>query len=66
MRLTALGLSDGPVCTLKYGSSALTAGTVGVGTPGEILVRGPHVATGYWDPNVAAAIPFTDGWFAER
>ncbi|MCZ6773889.1 MAG: AMP-binding protein [Proteobacteria bacterium] len=39
-------------------------GTVGVGTPGEILVRGPHVATGYWNPNVAAAIPFTDGWFA--
>jgi len=39
-------------------------GTLKVGTPGEILVRGPHVATGYWDPTVAAAIPFTDEWFA--
>ena len=33
------------------------------GTPGEILVRGPHVARGYWDPTRAAATPFADGWF---
>src|SRR5690606_27120186 len=33
------------------------------GMPGEILVRGPHVARGYWDPARAAVMPFADGWF---
>ncbi|MGE0485418.1 MAG: class I adenylate-forming enzyme family protein [Gammaproteobacteria bacterium] len=36
---------------------------VELGMPGEILVRGPHVARGYWDNARAAAVPFEDGWF---
>ena len=34
------------------------------GTPGEILVRGPHLALGYWDSATQAARPYDDGWFA--
>ena len=34
------------------------------GTPGEIFVRGAHVAQGYWDRATQAATPFADGWFA--
>ncbi|MCB1746120.1 MAG: AMP-binding protein [Gammaproteobacteria bacterium] len=41
-----------------------TAGAaVGLDVPGEILVRGPHVASGYWDATRAATVPFADGWF---
>jgi long-chain acyl-CoA synthetase len=32
-----------------------------VGEPGEILVRGPHVTTGYWRLDSASC--FVDGWF---
>ena len=34
------------------------------GMPGEIMVRGPHLAQGYWDSSAQAATPFPDGWFA--
>lgn len=37
---------------------------VPAGSPGEIQVRGPHVAIGYWASAHAAAEPFVDGWFA--
>ncbi|MCC6708010.1 MAG: AMP-binding protein [Gammaproteobacteria bacterium] len=33
------------------------------GVPGEILVRGPHVACGYWDHQTRDVTPFVDGWF---
>ncbi len=33
------------------------------GQPGEILVRGRHVARGYWDHMAREAVPFVDGWF---
>jgi fatty-acyl-CoA synthase len=33
------------------------------GVPGEILVRGPHVAAGYWNDPEATANSFSDGWF---
>jgi fatty-acyl-CoA synthase len=36
---------------------------VSVGEPGEILVRGPHVATGYWNAPSVSANTFRDGWF---
>jgi fatty-acyl-CoA synthase len=34
------------------------------GTPGEILVRGAHVALGYWDSATEQAVPFPGGYFA--
>lgn len=37
---------------------------LGDGVPGEIRVRGPHVADGYWDRETGHARPFADGWFA--
>lgn len=36
---------------------------LGEGVPGEIRVRGPHVADGYWDRETGHARPFADGWF---
>ncbi len=36
---------------------------LGPGVPGEILVRGPHVASGYWNDPKETAASFTDGWF---
>jgi fatty-acyl-CoA synthase len=34
------------------------------GTPGEIQLRGPHLARGYWNAPEATAAAFRDGWFA--
>jgi fatty-acyl-CoA synthase len=36
---------------------------VGPGVPGEVLVRGGHVAGGYWNDAEATAKTFGDGWF---
>jgi fatty-acyl-CoA synthase len=36
---------------------------VAMGESGEILVRGPHVATGYWNAPSVSANTFRDGWF---
>jgi fatty-acyl-CoA synthase len=33
------------------------------GVPGEVLVRGRHVATGYWNDPEATAKAFAGGWF---
>jgi malonyl-CoA/methylmalonyl-CoA synthetase len=35
----------------------------GAGEPGELLVRGPNVFSGYWRQPDATAAAFTDGWF---
>jgi len=34
------------------------------GVAGEIQLRGPHVARGYWNDPTATAAAFRDGWFA--
>lgn len=39
-------------------------GDVATDVVGEILVRGPHVASGYWDSAGGNIAPFADGWFA--
>jgi fatty-acyl-CoA synthase len=36
---------------------------VGAGVPGEVLVRGKHVAGGYWNDPEATAKAFAGGWF---
>ncbi|MFZ1103238.1 MAG: AMP-binding protein [Hyphomicrobiaceae bacterium] len=36
---------------------------VGPGVPGEVLVRGAHVAGGYWNDPEATAKAFAEGWF---
>jgi len=39
-------------------------GEVAVGEVGELLLRGPHVSTGYWNnPEATAASYDADGWF---
>lgn len=35
---------------------------VAVGEPGEIVVRGPHVMTGYWNNPTETAVALQDGW----
>ena len=40
-----------------------TGATVPDGQPGELLVRGPQVFTGYWERPDATAESFVDGWF---
>ncbi len=34
-----------------------------VGTTGELLIKGPHVTTGYWKNPEATAQSLIDGWF---
>jgi acyl-CoA synthetase (AMP-forming)/AMP-acid ligase II len=34
----------------------------GAGEPGEVLVRGPHIMTGYWNREEATAETIVDGW----
>jgi len=40
-----------------------TGQDVPVGQPGELLIAGPHVCTGYWRNPQATAAALRDGWF---
>jgi fatty-acyl-CoA synthase len=40
-----------------------TGNVVKVGETGELLIRGPHVCTGYWRNSKATAESISDGWF---
>ncbi|GAB4579013.1 MAG: long-chain fatty acid--CoA ligase [Anaerolineales bacterium] len=40
-----------------------TGQDVGVNEPGELLIKGPHVTTGYWRNPEATAKALVDGWF---
>jgi fatty-acyl-CoA synthase len=40
-----------------------TGQEVPVDQPGELLIWGPHVCTGYWHNSKATAESLTDGWF---
>ncbi|NUP31914.1 MAG: AMP-binding protein, partial [Streptomycetaceae bacterium] len=41
----------------------ITAPAEPEGLPGELLVRGPHVFSGYWNRPEESAASFVDGWF---
>ncbi|MFI2611142.1 AMP-dependent synthetase/ligase [Kitasatospora sp. NPDC018619] len=38
--------------------------SVRIAEDGEVLLKGPHVSTGYWNNPQATADAFKDGWFA--
>ncbi len=40
-----------------------TGREVGANEPGELLISGPHVCSGYWKNPKASADAITDGWF---
>ena len=40
-----------------------TGEDVGANEPGELLIKGPHVTTGYWRNPEATAKSLVDGWF---
>jgi len=40
-----------------------TGADIPVGEAGELLIRGPHVCSGYWRNPEASAKTITDGWF---
>ena len=40
-----------------------TRAEVGIDEPGELLIRGPHVTSGYWGNPDATASAIVDGWF---
>ncbi|MCB9135885.1 MAG: long-chain fatty acid--CoA ligase [Anaerolineales bacterium] len=40
-----------------------TGEDVGANEPGELLIKGPHVTTGYWRNPEATAKSVVDGWF---
>ena len=40
-----------------------TGADVGVGQPGELWIKGPHVCSGYWRNPIATEESITGGWF---
>jgi acyl-CoA synthetase (AMP-forming)/AMP-acid ligase II len=59
-----IGSVGKPVLGLELKIDAPAGAPAGAGQPGEIMLRGPKVVSGYWDNPEATAAAFTaDGWF---
>ena len=58
-RLAWAAWASTPRCAWSMPSGA----DVGPGVPGEVLVRGEHVAGGYWNDPAGTAKAFAGGWF---
>ncbi len=58
-----LGSAGSALLTLDLQLVDATGDPVAPGTPGEILIRGDAVTTGYWQLPDATADAFIDGWF---
>jgi len=62
--LSKIGSVGKPVLNLDVKILRLDDAPAGPGEPGEILLRGPKVVSGYWNNPEATAAAFTaDGWF---
>jgi long-chain acyl-CoA synthetase len=63
----ASGPVDGPVCTALPGVETRLCDEFGAdvapGEPGELLLRGPHITTGYWQSPGHVINDTSDGWF---
>jgi acyl-CoA synthetase (AMP-forming)/AMP-acid ligase II len=61
--ITKLGSVGRPCLHLELDIWDDSGHPVGVGRPGEIVMRGPKVFTGYWRDPDATAAAFAGGWF---
>ena len=62
--LSKIGSVGKPVVNLDVKILGPDDAPVGPGAPGEVLLRGPKVVSGYWKNEEATAAAFTpDGWF---
>ena len=62
--LSKIGSVGKPVLNLDLKVLGADGTEAGVGEPGEVLLRGPKVVSGYWNNPEATAAAFTpDGWF---
>jgi thioesterase domain-containing protein len=59
----SVGRSIGPDIAILGQNGILMAGEQAIEEPGEILVRGPAIMTGYLSPESANEAAFHDGWF---
>ncbi len=60
---TTIGSIGHPAATTEIRLVDTQGREVGVDEPGEILVRGAQLASGYWRDEAASAAAFADGWF---
>ena len=60
LRPGSVGLAA-PVCDVRV--TAADGSALPAGAAGELWVRGPNVATGYWQAPEATQAAFVDGWY---
>lgn len=63
MAIKKIGSAGLPFFHTEVRLAGFKGETVGVGEVGEILIRGPHVITGYWRNEAASRSAIRDGWF---